>query len=231
LRVINDPPLLTLKRTWVRPAASLLAMLADAQTGHVIDAMLGRGALDAAIKPLDPTRAHFVGAALPCESFANDNLAILAAIAVAKPGDALIVQADAFGRTAVVGDNVTMMAKNAGITAIVVDGMARDIDGIIAAGLPVHARGITPNSCVKTGPGRVGFGIVAGGMAVQPGDVLVGDRDGVAVIPQAELQHVLSQLDEIRRLEGALQTKIRAGLTHPDAIAAMLTSDRVRWVD
>ena len=233
--MVQDPPLLTIKRTWTRPDAGLLAGLAGAQigaqTGHIVDALQGRGALDAAIKPLDPARASFVGAALPCESFADDNLAILAAVAMAKPGDVVVVQADAFARSAVVGDNVALMARNAGCAAIVIDGMARDLDGILAAGLPVHCRGITPNSCVKSGPGRVGLPIVCGGVAVQAGDVLVGDRDGVVVIPQARLAEVVGRLDEIRRLEADLQARIHAGATHFPAIADLLASNRVTWID
>ena len=85
-----------------------------------------------------------------------------------------------------------MMAKNKGVAAIVTDGMARDRDGIVAVGLPVFSRGITPNSCVKSGPGKVGLPIVCGGVAVEAGDVVLGDRDGVVVIPQAQLKDVVA---------------------------------------
>ncbi|MGE3065425.1 MAG: RraA family protein [Hyphomicrobiaceae bacterium] len=229
--MIKDPPLLTIKRTFKRPSAALLARFKGAQTGHLVDAMEGRGALAHVIKPIDPERAHFVGAALTCETGPSDNLAILAALALAEPGDAIVVAGDAFTATAVVGDNVAMMAKNKGVTAIVIDGMARDKDGIVGVGLPLFAHGITPNSCVKTGPGTVGLPVVAGGVAVAPGDVVVGDRDGVVIVPAALAEHVAGQLDEIRRLEEEMQGKIRKGMTHPDAIAALLKSDRVRYVD
>lgn len=229
--MIKDPPLLTIRRAWTRPSAATLAALAGAQTGHIVDALQGRGALDAAIKPLDPARATFVGTALPCESFADDNLAILAAVAQAKPGDVVVVQADGFAKTAVVGDNVCKMAQNAGCTALIIDGMARDLDGIVGVGLPVHARGITPNSCVRNGPGRVGLPIVCGGVSIAAGDVLVGDRDGVVVIPQAQLGAVMATLADIRRLEAETQAVIWAGARTLDGVAALLQSDRVTWVD
>ena len=98
----------------------------------------------------------------------------------------IIAASDGFSATAVVGDNVAAMAKNKGVAAIVTDGMARDRDGILPVGLPVFARGITPNSCVRSRPGKVGFAIVCGGVAVQAGDIVLGDRDGAVVIPQAE---------------------------------------------
>jgi 4-hydroxy-4-methyl-2-oxoglutarate aldolase len=229
--MLKDPALLTIKRSWPRPDLAAVDQLAGAQTGHITDALMGRGALDAAVKPLDPDTATFVGTALTCEPFADDNLAILGALAIAKPGDVIVVAADAFRHTAVVGDNVAMMAKNAGVRAIVIDGMARDLDGIVAAGLPVHARGITPNSCVKNGPGRIGFPIVAAGVAVRPGDIVIGDRDGVVAFAAADLDAVAAHLAEIRRLEAEFQAKIAAGMTHPDKIAALLKSSAVTWVD
>ena len=229
--MIKDPPLLTIRRDFERPGRDLLAKLAGAQTGHIVDALLGRGALDQAVKPVDPERAQFVGSALTCETGPSDNLAIAAAIAVAKAGDVIVAASDAFSATAVVGDNLAAMAKNKGVVAIVIDGMARDSEGIVGVGLPVFARGITPNSCVRSGPGKVGFPIVCGGVAVQPGDIVLGDRDGVVVIPQAELETVVARLDDIRRMEEETQAKIRAGMTHLDSIAQLLESDKTLYVD
>ena len=72
---------------------------------------------------------------------------------------------------------------------------------------------------------------MCGGVAVQAGDVVLGDRDGVVVIPQAELETVVGRLDEIRRMEEETQKKIRAGMTHLDSVAELLKSDRVAYVD
>lgn len=229
--MLTDPPLLSIKRTWKRVDRRVLDTLAGVQTGHLVDAMRGRGGLDAEIKPVDPSNAHFVGSAVPCEPFADDNLAILAAVARAEPGDVVVVAAEAFRGSAVIGDNVCLMAKNAGVRAIVVDGMVRDLDGIIGAGVPVHARGITPNSCVRSGPGRVGFPVVAGGRTIAPGDLVVGDRDGVVVVPATDVQRIVGLLDEIRRAEAEVQAKIRTGLKTLDGVAAILASDRIEWTD
>jgi 4-hydroxy-4-methyl-2-oxoglutarate aldolase len=229
--MIKEPPLLTIHRSFPRPPRDLIKKLEGAQTGHIADAQMGRAALDPHIKPVDPTCAQFVGPALTCQPGADDNLAILAALALAQPGDVIVAAADAFSTTAVVGDNVTMMAKNKGVVAIVIDGMARDTYGIVPVGLPVFSRGITPNSCVKSGPGRVGLPIVCGGVAIAPGDVVLGDRDGVVVIPQAQLEAIVSALNEIRRIEAETQTKIRAGMTNLPAIEELLKSDRVAYLD
>lgn len=229
--MLDNPPLLVVRRTFDRPDPAKVAKLAGAQTGHIVDALNGRGALDFTIKPVDPDCASFVGVALPCETGPSDNLAIMAALSLAKPGDVIVAASDGFTGTAVVGDNVCLMGRNAGIAAIVIDGMARDLDGIVGAGLPCFSRGITPNSCVRSGPGRVGFPIVAGGAAVEPGDVLVGDRDGVVVVPKAKLDFVIGRLDEIRSAEQKVQARIATGLTHLESIAALMASDQVKYVD
>jgi 4-hydroxy-4-methyl-2-oxoglutarate aldolase len=131
----------------------------------------------------------------------------------------------------VVGDNLAAMAKNKGVVAIVIDGMARDSEGIVGVGLPVFARGITPNSCVRSGPGKVGLPIVCAGVAIQSGDAVLGDRDGVVIIPRADLADIVAKLDGIRRAEEETQKKIRAGMTQMDSITQLLQSDRVVYVD
>jgi 4-hydroxy-4-methyl-2-oxoglutarate aldolase len=229
--MLEEPPLLVVRKTFGRPPADKLAQLKGAQTGHVVDAMDGRGGLDAAIKPVDANRAQFVGTALTCETGPSDNLAILAAVALAKPGDVIVAASDAFPSTAVIGDIVALMARNAGCAAIIIDGMARDSEGLIGVGVPLFCRGITPNSCVKSGPGRVGLPIVAGGVAIAPGDVLVGDRDGVVVVPQGRLDHVIARVAAIREAERKVIAAVAGGLTHTETMAALLGSDRVRYVD
>jgi 4-hydroxy-4-methyl-2-oxoglutarate aldolase len=72
---------------------------------------------------------------------------------------------------------------------------------------------------------------VCGGVAVEPGDIVLGDRDGAVVIPQAQLEGVVAALAEIRRMEEATQARIRAGMTHLDSVAELLRSDRVAYVD
>src|SRR5258708_5956047 len=87
----------------------------------------------------------------------SDNLAILAAIALAEPGDVIVAAGDGFTGTAIVGDNMAAMARNRKVAAIVADGLVRDSAGVVGVGLPMFARGITPNSCVRSGPGRIGL--------------------------------------------------------------------------
>ncbi len=229
--MLKDPPLLTVRRMWQRPDAFTIGRFKGVQTGQAVDAMDGRGALDAAIKAIDLANATFLGTALPCETGPNDNLAIVAAIALAQPGDVIMAASEGFTQSAVVGDNVTTIAKSRGVAAIVIDGMARDIAGIVPVGLPVFARGITPNSCVRSGPGRVGLPIVIGGVAVEAGNLVIGDADGVVVLPRKHLHTILPSVEEVLAAEAATQGKIRNGFTNIGGIEELLASDRVRYVD
>jgi 4-hydroxy-4-methyl-2-oxoglutarate aldolase len=229
--MLEDPPILTIKRAWTRPAPALLARLKGVQTGQAIDAMDGRGALAAEIKPLDAARCTFVGTAITCETGPNDNLALLAAISLAQPGDVVISASEAFTTSAVFGDNTAMMAKNKGVVGVVIDGMMRDLAGLLPVGIPLFCRGITPNSCVRSGPGRVGFPVVAGGVTVASGDVVIGDRDGVVVIPQGDLERLLPRIDAILKAEAETQAKIRAGFSNLGGIEDLLSSPKVRYVE
>lgn len=230
--MLHEPPILTIKKTFERVPAAKLRELDGAQTGHVVDAMRGRGGMDRAIKAVDPERAQFIGTAFPCETGPSDNLAITAAVALAQPGDVIVAASDGFEATAVCGDIVAMLAKNAGCAAMVFDGMTRDLVGLLEVGLPMFSRGITPNSCVKSGPGRVGLPVVAGGVHVEAGDVIMGDRDGVVVIPRWDLDRVISEVRAIREAEAATIARVQAEkLSRLGHIDGLLKSDRVRFVD
>ena len=85
--------------------------------------------------------------------------------------------------------------------------MARDTPGIREAGLPLFCRGITPNSCNASGPGTVGEPIVVGGVPVRPGDVVVGDCDGVVVVPEKKIDSVLARLDRVRAAEAEMDAR------------------------
>ena len=156
-----------------------------AATVHLLDAIDGRGALRHDIKAIDPASSGFAGSALPCHAGADDTLAILAAFALAQPGDVVVGATEGFRGSAVVGDLFAGMAKTTGVVAIVTDGLARGSEGIAKIGVPVFAGGISPNSAARSGPGTVGLPVTISGVHIAPGDVMVGDRDGVVVVQQS----------------------------------------------
>ncbi|MGA2045331.1 MAG: hypothetical protein ABSG83_18405, partial [Roseiarcus sp.] len=133
---------------------------------------------------------------------------------------------DSFTATAITGDLLLGMARNRGVAGFVTDGLVRDIVGILAIGLPVYCAGATANSPVRNGPGTVGLPVVVGGVRIESGDIVIGDRDGVVIVPLAEAEAVLARLDAVRAAEAALEAKVRAGLEIPDFVTAIVESDR-----
>jgi 4-hydroxy-4-methyl-2-oxoglutarate aldolase len=119
------------------------------------------------------------------------------------------------------------MARNKGVAGFVTDGMVRDVAGILAVGLPVYCAGVTPNSPARNGPARVGLPIILGGVTVESGDIIVGDGDGVVIVPRAKIATVIANLQDVRKAEAALESKVKAGLEVPDFARAILDSERV----
>jgi 4-hydroxy-4-methyl-2-oxoglutarate aldolase len=161
----------------------------------------------------------------------RDNLAPYAAIGYAKPGDVMVVATGAYEEAGVVGDILLGMAKNQGVSALVTDGMVRDIDGLNAVGIPVFARGLSPNSPYKDGPGTIGLPISLGGMTVDAGDVICGDQDGVVVIARDALDGVLAALAEVRTKEGKMEAVVAGGATLPPGMEELIASKGVHYVD
>jgi 4-hydroxy-4-methyl-2-oxoglutarate aldolase len=228
--MIEDPPLLTLRRNFPRPTAEQLAAFEGVQTGFVVDAMQGRGALDCAIKPIDTDQAAFHGVAVTSDNGPADNLAVFCSLDVAQPGDVLVAATDGFLATAVSGDLLLGMARNKGVVGFVTDGCVRDVVGICDVGMPCFSAGVTPNSPARNGPGSVGQPVVVGGVAVGSGDIVIGDIDGVVVVPYAMVDDVIAALAGIRAAEADLDAKVKAGLTTPPFIADLLSSGRIEEI-
>jgi 4-hydroxy-4-methyl-2-oxoglutarate aldolase len=228
--MIENPPLLTLRRNFPRPSAEQLAAFEGVQTGFVVDALGGRGALDYRIKPIGGQKV-FTGSALTCAPGAGDVLAVFGTLEAAKPGDVVVCATDGYTSTAVIGDLLFGMMKNCGIAAFVTDGLVRDTPGIRAVGLPCFAAGVTPSSPAKTGPGSVGLPVVVGGVAVEAGDIVVGDEDGVVVVPHALIDATIARLTGVRAAEAALEAEVKAGLTRPTFLTELFDRGEVREVE
>lgn len=224
------PVALTVRREFPRVPAVLIERLAQMPTGWLVDANGRRGSLNWHIRPL--TKAmRFIGSALTVHSRARDNLAPYAALAYCKPGDVLVVATDEYEEASAAGDVMLGMARNAGIVALVCDGMVRDIDGLNAVGIPVFARGLTPNSPFKDGPGTIGLPIAIGGIVVNAGDLVVGDQDGVVVVAHADVAAVADEVDNVASKEKTMDGWVRDGAKVPAWLEATLAAKGVRYVD
>ncbi len=228
--MIDDPPLIRVRKDVPRPTSEQIDRLRGTPTGFLVDALHGRAALACNVKPVVPEQSDFCGVAVPCHVGPADNLAVFAALPLLRPGDVIVAAADGYRETAVVGDLVLGMARNRGAIAFVTDGCVRDIPGIRTVGLPCFATGVTPNSPVKSGPGTVNLPVVVAGITVSPGDLVVGDADGVVVVPFADIDAVIVRLDGIRRAEAALLAQVENGLAIPDWVEQLYASGRVEDV-
>ena len=220
--MLDDPPLLTIHRGHTRPDRALLERFRGAQTSHLVDAMDGRGAMDWRIKPVDPANAGFVGPALTAFAYPADVVAVLGALGEAEAGDVIVVANDGYRTTAVIGDLVAGMMKNKGVAAFVSDGLGRDKAGMVAAGMPLFVAGIVPTSPANNGPGVVGAPVVCGGVAVRSGDIIVGDADGVVVIPRERAEQVLANLDRVRAAEAVAVAAVEGGATDSGKVKALM---------
>lgn len=225
--MLDNPPLMTIHRGHKRPDPALVEKFRGAQTSHLVDAMDGRGAVDYRIKPMDDGNASFCGPAVTAFAYPADVVGVYGALSEAQPGDVIMVANDSFTGAAVIGDIVAGMMKNKGVAAFVTDGLARDRAGIVASGLPLFAAGIVPTSPAANGPAVVGAPVVVGGQHVRPGDIIVGDADGVVVIPQDRAAAIYEKLEAVRAAEVKAIAAVEAGATATDRIRALVANARI----
>ena len=173
----------------VRPAPPLLltseALLAWAEipTAIISDEM-NRFATSAGLRPVGEVRP-FAGPALTVQVKAGDNAALHYAVAGAAKGTVLVCDAAGHTGTAVWGGILHHAARQRGIVAVIIDGAVRDVADLRASEVPVYARGVTPGGPHKGWGGVINGVVQVGGCAVSAGDLVVGDDDGIGIIPQA----------------------------------------------
>ena len=166
--MIEEVPMIE-ARDFPRPPPEAVQALHGTPTGFVVDAMGGSGALDFRLRPAIAEQYAFCGVALTCHTGPADNLALVHALAALRPGDVIVAASEGHTGCAVTGDLLLGMARNAGAVGFVTDGCVRDLVGLRQVGLPAWARGVTPNSPHRSGPGTVGFPVTIAGHPVCSG--------------------------------------------------------------
>ena len=149
-----------------------------------------RGSLHGRVQPLHPSM-RVAGPAFTVEARPGDNLGFHLALAVAKPGDVIIVDGKGDLSSALFGDLMVTQAQAAGIAGLVVDGALRDVNELVERGYPIFAAGRNPAGPTKGIAGRLSIPICVAGAPVNPGDLVVGDADGVVIIPRKDVDGVL----------------------------------------
>lgn len=168
-----------------RPAKELVEQFRGMPVANIDDNMGRIAAVDAAIVPIN--KSPLLGTAFTVRMPAGDNLMFHKAMDMAQPGDVIMIDVGGGIERSIFGELMVSYCRKRGIAGIVCDGAIRDAEGLSKlTDFAVYAKGVTPNGPYKNGPGEINVPIVIGGKQVNPGDIIVGDEDGVIIIHPAD---------------------------------------------
>ncbi len=210
-------PMSTYKALRKNPSAAqasedILAALRELPLSALSDNMhrsVGTAGLNPYHLPGDKTMA---GTAVTARSRGGDNLTYLRALEFCRPGDVLVVDCGGDLHNAVVGGVLSYYAARIGLSGVVLDGAIRDVAEIRSRPFPVYARGVTHRGPYKDGPGEINVPITVGGMVVNPGDIMLGDQDGLLAIPQdAGVQGLIDKARAVLVAEAQTMLAIKEG--------------------
>lgn len=192
-----------------RPAPAISDELLDRyrgfQVANISDAM-SRTTGTSALRPFHQRNGALAGRALTVRTRPGDNLVVHHAIDICLPGDVIVVDAGGVGPNAIIGEIMLGLLMARGAAGIVIDGLIRDTDTIARHSLPVYARGVTHRGPYKDGPGELHVPVSLDGMVVHPGDIVVGDGDGLLAIRPDEAEDIADRVESIMQVEAdALQ--------------------------
>jgi regulator of RNase E activity RraA len=202
---VKADPLSDIQRDFTRVSPEIVKKAAGFQAAILADVAGRRGTLHGRIRGLAPSM-KFAGPALTVEVRPGDNLMIHAAMALAKPGDVLVVDGKGDQTCALMGAIMMNACKKIGLAGVILDAACRDAEEICALDFPVFSVGTNPNGPTKFVPGRINWPISAGGIAISPGDLIVADSDGVVVVERDKAESLLALAakkvaDESKRID------------------------------
>lgn len=187
-------------RDFPRPDPEIVKKFEGMPVANIDDNMGRIAAVDAAIIPFG--KGQLLGTAFTVRVPQGDNLMFHAAMDLAKPGDVIMIDAGGFGDRAIFGELMATYCRKRGIRGIVCDGAVRDSDALSAMeDFQVYARSVTPNGPYKNGPGEIGVPVVIGGKLIHPGDIIVGDGDGLLAISPDIAEEVASATRAVQEKE------------------------------
>jgi regulator of RNase E activity RraA len=178
-------------------------------SANLADAMGRFNFMDSGIRAR--TGRPVVGPALTVVCRPGDNLMLHKALALASPGDVIVLSSGGNVTSAVFGELMCRTALAAEVGGLVVDGAIRDVEALTQLRFAAFSRSISPGGCDKDGPGEINVPIACGGAVVQPGDIVVGDADGVVVVPRVDTEAVLRALEALVERERRRVEEIRTG--------------------
>lgn len=208
---------------------STLQALSQLGAATIYEAQRAQGALDSGIKPIAPGM-RISGPALTVDTRAGDNLMLHYALLKAKPGDVLVVDAKGFAEAGLWGDVLTEQAQKVGLAGLVINGAVRDAAAMIAVGFPVFCRGLSIKGTSKSQAGLLNVPITIGEVRIAPGDIIVGDQDGLVVVDQHEVEEVLALARAREDKEALFRERIRSGVSTVELLGLADTLKRLNLI-
>ena len=199
-------------RDFARPTRDQIESFREIGAATAHEALGRRGAVDSAIKPIYPG-LRVLGPALTLQCPPGDNLTIHAALKLAKPGDVLVIDAGDYTEQGAFGDVMATSALALGVAGLVTNGGVRDAATIRDLGFPIFSRSISIKGTIKETLGPINQPIVFGGVTVHPGDLVIGDDDGIVVVPSDEIDSVLAVATEREAKEARIRGELAKGRT------------------
>ncbi|WP_422448015.1 RraA family protein [Thermoanaerobacterium sp. DL9XJH110] len=195
-----------------RPPRELVEKFREFSTPNIADNMNRFFCVASEIKMINEKKdLKMVGTALTVKTRMADNLMVHKALEIAKPGDVIVVDASGDMNNAILGEIMVRLAIKRSLAGYLIDGCIRDSGAIKELDFPVFARGANPKGPYKDGPGEINVPISCGGVVIRPGDILVGDADGVVVIPPEEAENILENTIKIVEKEKLMFEQIEKG--------------------
>lgn len=192
-----------------RPKKELLERAAKIPAANLDDNMGRIYAVEAAIKPVN--KVPLCGPAFTVKAPSGDNLMFHKALSMAQEGDVIVISGVGESERSFCGELMLSYARKKKLGGFVIDGYIRDIDGFREADFPCYCRGVQPNGPYKNGPGEINVPVAVGRQVIMPGDILVGDQDGLVVIPLADAEECIAAGEATFVKEDGLLQKWKAG--------------------
>lgn len=206
--------------------AALVERFRGLPVANISDVMFRLHAGGARLRPMHDA-TPMAGVALTVKTRPGDNLLVHKALDLAQPGDVIVVDAGGDLTNAIIGELMTSYAASRGVAGMVINGAIRDADVLRRNALPVYAAGVTHRGPYKDGPGQINVTVSLDGMTVRPGDIVVGDGDGVLCIPLEQAEAILAATHDKNAQEQQTMAAIAAGTLDTSWIDASLK--RLGW--
>lgn len=220
-----------------RPERALVERFRGIPSSNINDMMNRLYNTDGTIRSLN--KKELLGTAITVRAPLGDNMMFHRALDIAQPGDVLVVDGGGCNERSLAGEIMMTYAAQKGLAGVVVNGALRDLDGIQKLDMAVYATGVTPQGPYKNGPGEINVPVCCGGVVVMPGDILVGDLDGIVVVRKEDAPLIIDEATdkfsketrklESYRLHGIDEDKHTASWSKKVEDAGVVYMQEARW--